>query len=156
MKNGYVTRCLLLCCIAIKNVVIVSMLIMASFSQMFSAGNAIVVCRHIFSTELTAIKASAVSSWMRARRRNAVCWSLAKIIRTWSRTYPDIIHRSLAKCSSMMTKTRVKRQKNEREKWEVCTISYCALKIYWTRNTFYWTRYLSHCCVLFRIKTLFL
>jgi len=28
--------------------------------------------------------------------------------------------------------------------------------IVWTRNTFYGTRYLSHCCVLFCIKTFFL
>jgi len=31
-----------------------------------------------------------------------------------------------------------------------------ALTVYETRNTFYGTRYLSHCCVLFCIKTFFL
>jgi len=30
------------------------------------------------------------------------------------------------------------------------------LELFETRNTFYGTRYLSHCCVLFCIKTLFL
>jgi len=34
--------------------------------------------------------------------------------------------------------------------------NYCCWSYFKTRNTFYGTRHLSHCCVLFCIKTFFL